>query len=322
MNEDSKSGQLIEQVDKQNDLTVRQVPDNKTRTKKKIIAAVVCFALALISFVFVAPKFENINAYPGVAKSLDDKRISVMEVSAALAGVSVAIAAVPGDSTTPIADNIAQYSSYLVIVLGAIMLEKFLLPVLGLITLRILIPLALVLLGIFILYRKRILFAFSIRAALLGIALISIIPIGIKVGDLVDDSFGLDAAIERIKTGSEEIDNESESAEDTEETDEEESSGLWDTIVNTGKNIIGSVTGFGSRLWEKVKLILGEVMDVIAAFIVSSCVIPIGILFILLAIVKGVSGAILKYTPFGSKDNGDNQFLSGKNGLKRIEAKE
>ena len=319
MQEENDSGQLIEQSDEQNEVVVRQVPENNKQAKKKIIAAIVCFALALISFVFVAPKFENINAYPGIAKSLDDKRISVMEVSAALAGVSVAIAAVPGDSTTPIADNIAQYSSYLVFVLGAIMLEKFLLPVLALITLRILIPLALVLLGIFILRRKRILFAFSIRAALLGIALISIIPVGIMVGDLVDDSFGLDAAIERIKTGSEEIDKESEASEDT---DEEESSGLWDTIVNTGKNIIGAVTGFGSRLWEKVKLILGEVMDVIAAFIVSSCVIPIGILFILLAIVKGVSAAILKYTPFGSKDNGDKQFPSGKMGLKRIEVKE
>ena len=319
MQEENDSGQLIEQADEQNEVVVRQVPENNKQAKKKIISAIVCFAFALISFAFVAPKFENINAYPGIAKSLDDKRISVMEVSAALAGVSVAIAAVPGDSTTPIADNIAQYSSYLVFVLGAIMLEKFLLPILALITLRILIPLALVLLGIFILRRKRILFAFSIRAALLGIALISIIPLGIKVGDLVDDSFGLDAAIERIKTGSEEIDNESESAEDT---DEEESSGLWDTIVNTGKNIIGSVTGFGARLWEKVKLILGEVMDVIAAFIVSSCVIPIGILFVLLAIVKGVSAAILKYTPFGSKDNGGKLFPSGRTGLKKIEAKE
>ena len=47
-----------------------------------------------------------------------------------------------------------------------------------------------VLFGIFILNRKRVLFAFSIRAALLGIVLFSIIPIVIKVGDLVDDSFG------------------------------------------------------------------------------------------------------------------------------------
>lgn len=147
----------------------------------------------------------------------------------------------------------------------------------------------------------------------------SIIPIGIKVGDLVDDSFGLDAAIERIKSGSEEIDNETES---TADTDEEESSGIWDAIVNTGKNIVDLVTGFGARLWGKIKLILGEVMDVIAAFIVSSCVIPIGILFVLLAIVKGVSAAILKYTPFGSKDDGNKQFPSVKMGLKKIEAKE
>lgn len=295
-------------------------PQNRMRSKKRIISAIICFALALISFIFVAPKLENINAYPGCAKSLDEKRTSVMEVSAVLAGVSVAIAAVPGDSTTPIADNVAQYSSYLVFVLGAIMLEKFLLPVLGLITWRVLIPLAFVLFGIFILYRKRILFAFSVRIALLGIALFSIIPLGIKVGDLVDDSFGLDAAIERIKTSSEEIDNESETTEDTEDTEEEESGGLWDTIVNTGKNIVGAVTGFGARLWEKIKLILGEVMDVVAAFIVSSCVIPIVILFILLAIVKGVSAAILKYLQFGSKD-GDKQLSIGKMGPKRVDVK-
>ena len=183
MSADNESNEKIEQFES-NQVIVHQEPENKKQnSKKKIIAAIVCFAMALISFTFVAPNFEHINAYPGIAKSLDEKRISVMEVSAALAGVSVAIAAVPGDSTTPIADNIAQYSSYLVFVLGAIMLEKFLLPILGLITLRILIPLAFVLFGIFILNRKKVLFAFSIRAALLGIALFSIIPVGIKVGD-------------------------------------------------------------------------------------------------------------------------------------------
>ena len=42
----------------------------------------------------------------------------------------------------------------------------------------------------------------------------------------------------------------------------------------------------------------------------------------MMAIVKGVSAAILKYTPFGSKDDGDKQFSSIKMGLKKIEAKE
>ena len=304
--EEKQTNQLVAQTDTQPEVIPPQT-DNKWN-KKKIVSVIICFALAIISFTFVAPKLENINAYPGTTQRLDDKRISVMEVSAALAGISVAVAAVPGDSTTPIADNIAQYSSYLIWVLGAIMLEKFLLPVMGLVTWRILFPLALVLLGLFIIFNKKIFVAFSVRLALLGIALFSIIPLGIRLGDIVDDSFGLDAAIERIKTGSEEID--SETSGETTEAEEEESDGIWDSIVNAGKKVVGAVAGFGAELWEKVKMILGEVMDVIAAFIVSSCVIPIGILFILLAIVKRVSSAVIKYLPFGK--DGDGEKKNGK----------
>ena len=302
MSENTESTQLVEQTEISSEPVVNQT--NNNQGKKKIIAVVICFALAIVSFAFVAPKLENINAYPGTAERLNEKRISVLEVSAALAGISVAVAAVPGDSTTPIADNIAQYSSYLIWVLGAIMLEKFLLPVMGLITWRVLFPLALILLGLFIAFHKKIFVAFSIRLALLGIALFSIIPLGIRLGDIVDDSFGLDAAIERIKTGSEEIDAETSDQKET-DAEEEESDGLWDSIVNTGKKIVGAVAGFGAELWEKVKMILGEVMDVIAAFIVSSCVLPIGILFILLAIVKRVSSAVIKYLPF--KTDGDDE---------------
>ncbi|MEI3361149.1 MAG: hypothetical protein V8R75_00450 [Oscillospiraceae bacterium] len=55
---------------------------------------------------------------------------------------SVAVSAVPGDATTPLASKIADLSSYLLLVVGAIMLEKLLLTMLPYAAFTILIPAA------------------------------------------------------------------------------------------------------------------------------------------------------------------------------------
>ena len=128
---------------------------NHGRTRK--IAAIACvWILAVISFFGAGKKFGGIETYKPVTESLDNKRAQVVEMSGALIGLSVAVAAVPGDATTPVANQIAQMNSYLVIALGAIMLEKFLLPVMGILTWKVLIPAALLLGFIYILCQKKI----------------------------------------------------------------------------------------------------------------------------------------------------------------------
>ena len=269
---------------------------NHGRTRK--IAAIACvWILAVISFFGAGKKFGGIETYKPVTESLDNKRAQVVEMSGALIGLSVAVAAVPGDATTPVANQIAQMNSYLVIALGAIMLEKFLLPVMGILTWKVLIPAALLLGFIYILCQKKIILSAALRIAILGIVLFSLIPAGIKVGDVMDASFGTDAMIERVKESISEIDEEAEEADNNNSEDTEKESSIWDKIVHKGEEIVDGVKSGGELLLQKAKVVLGEVMDVVAALIVTSCVIPIGILVILGAIIKALFGVIEKWIP-------------------------
>ncbi len=269
---------------------------NHGRTRK--IAAIACvWILAVISFFGAGKKFGGIETYKPVTESLDNKRAQVVEMSGALIGLSVAVAAVPGDATTPVANQIAQMNSYLVIALGAIMLEKFLLPVMGILTWKVLIPAALLLGFIYILCQKKIFLSAALRIAILGIVLFSLIPAGIKVGDVMDASFGTDVMIERVKESISEIDEEAEEADNNNSEDTEKESSIWDKIVHKGEEIVDGVKSGGELLLQKAKVVLGNVMDVVAALIVTSCVIPIGILVILGAIIKALFGVIEKWIP-------------------------
>ena len=269
---------------------------NHGRTRK--IAAIACvWILAVISFFGAGKKFGGIETYKPVTESLDNKRAQVVEMSGALIGLSVAVAAVPGDATTPVANQIAQMNSYLVIALGAIMLEKFLLPVMGILTWKVLIPAALLLGFIYILCQKKIFLSAALRIAILGIVLFSLIPARIKVGDVMDASFGTDVMIERVKESISEIDEEAEEADNNNSEDTEKESSIWDKIVHKGEEIVDGVKSGGELLLQKAKVVLGNVMDVVAALIVTSCVIPIGILVILGAIIKALFGVIEKWIP-------------------------
>ncbi len=281
-----------------------------------------CLILAVVSFASVAPVMENPETYPATIESLDNKRLSVVEMSAALVGISVAVAAVPGDATTPIANQISELNSYLIIVLGAIMLEKFLLPIIALVVWRALVPVAMLFFILFILFRKRILRAVAIHMLILSTAMSCLIPFGVKIGDMVDESFGTEDLLSKIRTEisemTEEItatieestsfgtssDKSAEKKKKKESTEDknilEQISGFRDSLSDIGKdindlkdNITDGFSNLGdtfsaaaAQAVEKAKIIMGDLMDAIAILLVTVCVIPIVTLLIMFGIVK------------------------------------
>lgn len=91
--------------------------------------------MLVISRVTSSPKI-----YSSTISSLDNKKETVMALSAAAATTSAAITLLPGDTMTPIADKMADLTSYFLIILCVIYLEKYLLPILGYLVFGILIP--------------------------------------------------------------------------------------------------------------------------------------------------------------------------------------
>ena len=121
---------------------------NKFAGKGTAIAVLVI--IAVLSMTVLAGFASSPETYADTIASLDKKKITVMELTAATLAASTALSAVPGDATNPAANQIANLSNYLMIVVCAIFLEKFLLTVIGHVAFTYILPIAVVLLGLWV----------------------------------------------------------------------------------------------------------------------------------------------------------------------------
>lgn len=253
--------------------------------KKRIIAVIILVVITLIS-IFGVSKIASSNEFHTKSiQELDEKKVVVLELTAATAATSTAIALVPGDATTPLANQILQLSSYLLIVVGAILLEKVLLTLTGYIAFTFLIPIACLLYGIYLFAKKDILRSLAIKLAVFGIVIFMVIPISIQISNLIEDTYqeSINQTIEEAKN----IENESEKENTNNES--EEPTG-WNAFTSKAKEIVSDVGDNVSEWIHKGEKALSDFIDAIAILLITSCVIPILVLILFVWIVKIVFG--------------------------------
>lgn len=234
------------------------------------------FSILVVSRIVTAPDF---NA--ATIESLDDKQVTVMKLAATAAATSTVLSLIPGDAAMPIANQIAELTSYFIVILGAILLEKMLIAVVGYVSFTIIIPFA-CLLGIFYLYiRKDIIINLAIKLAIFGIILFMAIPVSIRVSDLIYDSY--QASIEQTF----------ETAEQNKEYIEEKKKDLSAEDPNFIEKIGDYLSDLTSKIGKDISTMVKKGEDTLTAFlyaiavlIITSCVIPIAIILIFAWIVK------------------------------------
>ena len=131
---------------------------------------------------YTAPKIEY----------LDQKKGTVMELAAVSTTASAAISAIPGDAGTPISEKLADLSTYSLIVICALFLEKYLLALTGDAVFLIVIPLA-CLLGIayYAGFRRDGLRRFAVKLASIGLVLQFIVPTSVYVSEKIEETISL-----------------------------------------------------------------------------------------------------------------------------------
>lgn len=259
-----------------------QIKSNFTKQTMVVIALlfIALFSFFVVSKVVTAPDF---NA--ATIESLDDKKVTVMKLALTAASSSTLISLIPGDAAMPIANQIAELTSYFIIILGAILLQKMLIAVVGYVAFTYIIPAA-CFLGIFSLYiKKDVLRNLAIKLAIFGIILFAAIPASIQVSDLINDSY--QATIDQtIKT-----------AEQNEKYIEEKNQALSAEDQNWVQNIGAYFSDFTSKIGNDVSGMIkkGEdtltaFLDAIAVLIITTCVIPIVVILIFAWIIKILFG--------------------------------
>lgn len=266
--------------------------------QKKILFALIPIVIALLSF-FVIARFTSSTEFNAkTIQSLDDKKTIVMELAAASTAASAAITLIPGDVGTPIANKLADLSSYFLIVFSAIYLEKYLVTITGYAAFKILVPIACVFFSGYLLWRKEILRVVAQKFLLFGLAVYLVIPASVKVADMIETTYAssIESTIETAKQTIDEIESETgESGQVDDKSSNEESQS--DSDSDSKENAGGFFSGLFNKVQEgvstataNVENVLNNFIEALAILLVTSCLIPILVLIFFVWLVKMLLG--------------------------------
>ena len=273
----------------------------KSHGSQKVLkgaAVAVLLVLALVSFRLSAP-LSSPDTFRGTIAALDEKKTTVMELAAASTAASAAITLIPGDTATPIANELAELSSYFLLVVCAIYLEKYLVTITGIAAFRVLLPAACALTAASIPLKSAACRRLAARLAAFGLALFCVIPASVWMSDKIETTYeaSIQSTIESAKQATDTIEAGAEA--------EDENTGVLSGLFSGLKNGVSSAV-------TKVEDILNRFIEALAVMIITSCVIPILVLVFFVWLVKLALGLDLGSPALPKKSGKGSQEIPDK----------
>ena len=283
--------------------------------RTKCITAVVLLLVAILSVTVVGKYASAPENHQKTIASLDEKKQTVMELTAASTVTSALITLLPGDTATPIAEKMADVSGYLLVVLCAIYLEKYLVTITGYVAFTYLIPIACGLWILNLVFENATVRKLAAKLAVFGIAIFLVVPASVKISDLIGDTYQaqIEATIEDAKNTQNILEN-SDLVNDTNEAEtngtgttgtitgnaQEKNNSNSDSVTNifdwakdaissakdSVANVVENVTISTEDLVQKVENSLNHFIEAVAVMIITSCVIPMLVLLLFFWMVK------------------------------------
>lgn len=243
---------------------------------KIILITVACILIAALSFFYLAGILSSPETYSGILRSIDDKVQTVLKLTASSTTASAGITAIPGDAGTPIAEKLADFSEYGILILCVLYAEKYLLSILGSGVFKFIIPIACVLYPLGFFRDLEGIKPILKKIAIVSLALYFVIPLSVHISDRIYDTY--QASIDTTITAAEDLAEDATLAGSTAEDQ------------NAIQRIWGYLSESASSFAERGAEILNRFIESLAVMIVTSCVIPLLVLFFSLWIINQVFG--------------------------------
>lgn len=242
------------------------------------IVALLIIAALLSEFVG-RPHFENVETWSGTIEVIDAKKNNVLALTTSTIALSAAISALPDDTGTPVAEQLTQLSGNLGIVLAVLYLEKYLLTILGFLSLGVLGPVAFALLAISLLMHGRLttshaLFTLGIRVLLVGIIAVTVVPASVWVTQRIDETYQISIS----QTEPEGSAEESEPAGD----ESQENKNFWDSIASGAAQLVSNLKDGIKSVTDGVVEQVTNLIEGTIVMIVTSCLVPLLVLAVFL----------------------------------------
>ena len=232
--------------------------------------------LAAVSIFLIGDWATDASRHADTIASLDEKTDTVLKLSGAAALASAAVSAIPSDTATPIAEELADFTTYFLLILCVLYSEKYLVTILGAAAFRVLIPCAQAVFGVSLYWKRQGLRQLALKLAVIGLALFIVIPVSLHVSDMIYRAY--DASIQATLTEAEDLD---------------EKTAAYDW-TDLGDGPIWNIAGHAAREFkEKAVDALSRFVECLAVMIVTACIIPILVLLFFLWLIRQLTGVDL-----------------------------
>lgn len=243
-----------------------------------IIALVV---LALLSGFVARPHFADTKTWDSTIEVIDQKKGNVLALTTSCVALSAGITALPGDTGTPVAEQLAQLSGNLGIVLAVLYLEKYLLTILWSVGLGILIPFALVLFAISLGIHGRwstsaVLRRVATRVLVVAIIGMVLVPASVWVSQKVDETYRV--SIEQAQQKAADAADSDSSKTSKKKTESTESKNVLEQLADGASGLVTSVTSGAKQMTDEIVRQVTDLIEGVIVMIVTSCVIPLLVL--------------------------------------------
>lgn len=242
------------------------------------ITAVIILALAIIlSCTLVGNKMTDPATYSHTIEVLDHNRTTILGLTAASAAASAAVSALPDDICSPLSQEISDFTTYFMVILSVIYLEKYLLTILAAAACYILIPAGCSSLLINSFFPTGVLRSIGAKLLIFGAALLLVIPTSVWVSDQINAIYSesIEITVQSASAVSENLIGEA--------PDENEEN---TSVIDEAKALLGDLSGSVAGVVEQFKNLLNRFIEATAVMIVTTCLIPLLVIVFFVWIVK------------------------------------
>lgn len=245
--------------------------------KLQIGLIITLVVLALLSGFVARPHFADTKTWDSTIEVIDQKKGNVLALTTSCVALSAGITALPGDTGTPVAEQLAQLSGNLGIVLAVLYLEKYLLTILWSVGLGILIPFSLVLFAVSLGIHGRWSTSAVVRriatrvlvVAMIGMALV---PASVWVSQKVDETYQV--SIEQTEQKA----TEASTTKSEEKAESKKEKNVLEQLTDGASSLLTSVTESAKSMTDEVVQQVTDLIEGVIVMIVTSCVIPLLVL--------------------------------------------
>lgn len=293
------------------------------KNKHKLLYAlkiVIPLLIAILSFALFSNYAASDKLHNDTIATLQAKQDKVLQLSAASTAIAAGASLVLGDRAVAVSNKLLDLTGYFIIILSAILLEKYLVTVMGLVSFKIIIPIACIIFSIFTLIDRENMRKLAVKLVTFAVVAFLVIPFSVVISNVIENTYGntinktieegeslkeelevfSDKAINDVNSGStisnyekaEVEENDSSSSENGNWIDSIKNnvgnfvSGAKENVSSAIGNVVKTVTGKAKEWIDKLTTQLNNMIDAIAVMIVTTCVIPILVIVFLIWIVK------------------------------------